>query len=203
MKIVFTLIIICFISSSAAVAKQSSSITYHEIVDEAIYNCPNASPDKVDHAILWDLVEIEQNAGVPEQMKGMLLAAACKESGYNPFARGDYKFSRSGKTPMAIGILQQWPWYEKTYGADRQDPKSAATTWMAHIKKMIPKVKRVCKYRTEKNIWVAAWVTGIRAPKDGGRCRERPTHYRLLKKWHKEIMKTKALQSTREITPGC
>ena len=90
---------------------------------------------------------------------------------------------------MAIGILQQWPMYEKVYGTDRTDPVSAAMTWMQHIVRQIPKVKKQCRYRTDKRIWLAAWVTGIRYKKPGGRCNERPKHYRLLRSWHRKIKK--------------
>jgi hypothetical protein len=58
---------------------------------------------------------------------------------------------------------------------------------MAHIKRQIPKVKKRCKYRTRLKTWVAAWVHAIRKPKPEGRCYEKPKHYRLLRKWHREI----------------
>ena len=121
-------------------------------------------------------------------MRGMILAAACMESGFNPKAKGDRKFSKNKKTPMAIGILQLWPIYEKMFpGLDRTNPKQAAVGWMKHIVKQVPKVRKMCRHKTEAKIWLAAWVTGIRFKKKGGRCNERPLHYRLLKKWHKNI----------------
>ena len=121
-------------------------------------------------------------------MRGMILAAACMESRYNPNAKGDRKFSKDKKTPMAIGILQMWPIYEKMFpGLDRTNPESAANGWMQHIVKQIPKVKGMCGYKTDGKIWLAAWVTGIRYKKKGGRCREAPLHYRLLKRWHRNI----------------
>ena len=179
----------------------SGPITYEEIKYQAINNCKNnKSPD----AKLIDLlIEVEKTYNVPPSMRGMILSAACMESGYNPLAKGDRKFSRSKKKPMAIGLLQQWAIYEKMYpGMDRTNPKDAATTWMKHIVKMIPRVKRDCKYRTETRIWLAAWVTGIRSKKVGGRCKERPLHYRLLKRWHRNIKKCrKAAYET--CRPGC
>ena len=54
------------------------------------------------------------------------------------------KFSKSKKKPMAIGILQLWPIYEKMYpGLDRTNPQQSAEAWMNHIVKKIPKVKRL------------------------------------------------------------
>ena len=176
--------------TTPAQGNDERAITYDEIMGQAINNCPHAREVNIKPAILWQLVKIEQEAGVPARLRGMILAAACKESGYNPNAEGDHKFSKNKKTPMAIGILQMWRIYEKMYpGLDRTNPKEAAKAWMNHIVKKIPKVKRQCKYRKEEKIWVAAWVTGIRSKKVGGRCKERPTHLRLLKKWHKNIKK--------------
>jgi hypothetical protein len=161
------------------------AITYEELRYYALYDCDNnESPSP---ALVGSLIEIEKSFNPPPSMRGMLLAAACMESGYNPNAKGDKKFSQDKKTPMAIGILQQWSFYEKSYGINRTDPFAAATSWMQHIVRQIPKVKKLCKYKTEKRIWLAAWVTGIRSKKKNGRCNETPKHYRLLKHWHKNI----------------
>ena len=162
---------------------------YEDIVYLAATDCKYAKEENIDFDLLWDLVEIEKKYGVPTELRGMVLAAACMESGYNPKAKGDRKFSKSGKRPMAIGILQQWPIYEKVYGTDRTDPISCADSWLKHIVKKLKKVDRQCKYKSTKKRWVAAWVTGIRYPKKGGRCRERPKHLRLLNKWHRKAKK--------------
>ena len=165
-------------------------VSYDEIHDEALFNCPWAKMTAEKEKIISQLIEIEKKFNPPPEMRGMLLAAACMESGFNPGAKGDRKFSKTKKKPMAIGILQQWKIYEKMYpGMDRTNPKDAATTWMKHIVKMIPKVKKTCGYKTDAKIWLAAWVTGIRYKKRGGRCRQVPKHYRLLKRWHKNIKK--------------
>lgn len=195
MKFIVTILILLMASTAAANEPTYSGpqntyapITYQEVFEQAYNNCPYRRPDRVEPAILWQLIEVEKQYNVPTELRGMILAAACKESGYNPNAKGDRKFSRDGKTPMAIGILQMWKIYEKMYpGIDRTDPEDAAHGWMHHIKKQVPKVIRMCKYRKPVNVWVAAWVTGIRSKKAGGRCKERPTHLRLLKKWHRNI----------------
>tara|TARA_Y100001963_G_scaffold33446_2_gene46402 strand:+ start:367 stop:1014 length:648 start_codon:yes stop_codon:yes gene_type:complete len=185
-----------------AATSADEAVLYEEIVEQAINNCPNKKAEKVNSALLWELVEIEKQFNVPVKLRGMILAAACKESGYNPSAKGDRKFSKDGKTPMAIGILQMWKIYEKMYpGIDRTDPKSAATGWMKHIVSRIPKVKRLCKYRTEERIWVAAWVTGIRSKKKGGRCKERPLHLKTLKKWHRNIERERKKEREQYMPP--
>ena len=161
------------------------ALDYENIVNIAATECKYAKSDNIDDDLLWSLVEIEKKYNVPYELRGMLLAAACMESGYNPNAKGDRKFSKSKKRPMAIGILQQWPIYEKMYNTVRTDPVSAADTWMKHIVKMLPKVTKQCRYKSEKRKWIAAWVTGIRYKKKGGRCKEKPKHLRLLNKWHR------------------
>ena len=116
------------------------ALDYENIVNIAATECKYAKSDNIDDDLLWSLVEIEKKYNVPYELRGMILAAACMESGYNPNAKGDRKFSKSKKRPMAIGILQQWPIYEKMYNTVRTDPVSAADTWMKHIVKMLPKV---------------------------------------------------------------
>jgi len=198
MKYIILLLLLLLPTTTYAKEKPANTyapITYEEVFDQAYNNCPYRKPDKIKTTILWQLIEVEKSFNVPVELRGMILAAACKESGYNPQAKGDHKFSRDKKTPMAIGILQMWKIYEKMYpGLDRTDPKAAAIGWMSHINKQVPKVKRKCKYRRPVNIWVAAWVTGIRSKKPGGRCKERPTHLRLLKKWHRNIKRDREEQ---------
>ena len=178
---------------------KNGPITYEELEFYALYYCKNNKDPSA--SLIKKLIEIEKSFNPPPEMRGMLLAAACMESGFNSKAKGDRKLSRDKKTPMAIGILQLWPIYEKMYpGLDRTDPIGAAKAWMGHIVKKISKVKRQCRYKTKKRIWLAAWVTGIRYKKPGGRCNERPLHYRLLRKWHRNIKEDR--QVMRECAPS-
>ena len=174
------------LSESPFIYVKDGPVTYDELKYYAMYHCKNNKEPSI--SIIETLIDVEKSFNPPPEMRGMILSAACMESGFNPRAKGDRKFSRDKKTPMAVGILQLWPIYEKMFpGMDRTNPKESAVAWMKHIVKKIPKVKRQCKYKTQKRIWLAAWVTGIRYKKPGGRCKERPKHYRLLRKWHREI----------------
>jgi len=161
---------------------------YGPLIDQAMINCKNARGKEIDVQLLWDLAKVENEYRPPTVVRGMILAAACMESGYNPAAKGDRKFSRSKKKPLAIGILQMWPIYEKMYpGLDRTNPVQAAHAWMKHIVKMVPRVKKQCRFKKPQKVWVAAWVTGIRYKKPNGRCNERPKHLRILKRWQRNI----------------
>ena len=170
------------------------AISDAEIIDQAIFNCRFATPSKVDEDLLWQLLKIEDKYNVPDSLRGMLLAAACHESGYNPNAKGDRKFSKSKRKPMAIGLFQMWSWWEskrRGYGINRRDPIQSANAYMQHITRHLKTVKRRCRgYKLksrEKKRWLAAWATAIRAPKAGGRCGERPRFYRVLRRWQKSI----------------
>jgi len=186
-------VIIFLLSTTTLTIEPDDAPSYEELVDQAVINCRNARGKEVDVELLWELVEVERQYNPAPEVRGMILAAACMESGYNPKAKGDRKFSKSGKKPKAIGILQLWPIYKKMYpGLDRTNPVDSAHAWMKHIVKMLPKVKRQCRYKTPKRLWIAAWVTGIRYKKPGGRCKERPKHLRILRRWHRNIMKERA-----------
>jgi hypothetical protein len=164
--------------------------TYESLMFEAKHSCRNAQPEKVNDQILLDLIQVEKKYDVPASLKGMVLAASCSESGYDPKAKGDYRIIKNKKLPMAIGILQQWPWYEKTYNIDRTNHIQAADAWMKHIHKKLHYVKRTCKFKSERKRWIAAWVTAIRYPKPEGRCYEKPKHLKILNKWHRNLKKT-------------
>ena len=171
----------------------TSQISDNEILYEAKYNCRSAKPERVNEPLLKSLLKIEKDYGVPGSLRGLLLAAACQESGYNPNAKGDHKFSKKRK-PKAIGLFQMWRWWEKSYNIDRRDPISAAHAYLTHITRQLPKVRRKCKIsrRHTKRNWIVAWVTGIRGYKKEGRCNQRPKHLRTLKKWHRSIKRRRA-----------
>tara|TARA_R110000824_G_scaffold285090_7_gene473339 strand:+ start:7114 stop:7827 length:714 start_codon:yes stop_codon:yes gene_type:complete len=181
----------------------SEPATYQELVDEAVFNCPNVKNIiKVDEKLLWKLVAIEKKYDPPASLRGMLLAAACMESGYNPVARGDRKFSKK-REAKAVGILQFWPWAEKYI--DRENPLESADFWMKRIKRQLKKsVKKNCSFKSEKRKWLAAWVTAVRSPKKGGRCYEKVKHYGLLKRWHRSIKKLrKKIKDSDHYGCGC
>ena len=181
------------------------SITYDELYDEALFNCPYSKAGPKKQKIIETLIEVEKAHNLPESLRGMLLAAACHESGFNPNAKGDRQFSKTKNTPMAIGLFQMWPWWERHYKVDRKSPKQSAEVYLQHVKSKINKVRSQCKHRTETRTWLSAWATAIRSPKEGGRCGERPKFYRVLKRWHKNIKNNREVDSScdEQDTCGC
>lgn len=133
------------------------------------------------------LLSVEKKMDIPLSLKGMTLAAACRESKFDSSAEGDHRFSRDKKTPMAIGILQMWPVYERAYGVDRKSVSSSAEGWLKHIKLQVKPTAKLCKTKSVEENWRIAWVTGVRAPKSGGRCKERAKHWSFFKKMQKRL----------------
>ena len=112
--------------------------TYDDIVDIAINNCPTKHKDDISMDVINDLITVEdeyfKRYNIPEKLRGMVLAAACSESGFNPTARGDWTPNR--RRARAIGILQLWPWWENSkhgYGVIRTNHIDSANAWLSLI----------------------------------------------------------------------
>ena len=152
----------------------------------------------LDRQTMRDMLKIEEAAGVPDQLRGMTLAAACHESGLRPEAAGDCKcrgvkglhqrvVTCPGGKPCkwrARGILQQWPWVER-YGVDRLNPLEAAEFWIRHLASRVGQVGKDCKIPPGDvdRTWRTAWVTAVRAPSKRPRCRQSPRHWRRFVEW--------------------
>ena len=177
------------------------SYDYSDLINEA-YECRNAKQKALDTGIIEKLVEIEdfyfQAYKIPEDLRGMLLAAACVESGYDARAKGDWKITfKTKKHPRAKGILQFWHWAEKEYGLNRLDPIQSAHVWMIHVANT--RDKNRCKgYKlTNKQKWLGAWAQAVRGrltKENRYRCFQRTKHWKKLKKWKRNI---------KNYVPGC
>ena len=220
-SIVLAGLVVSVLFASPTLAHTLPDISYEEIYYQATNNCHNRPPARMTEQhreMIRLMIQIEKTFNVPAQMRGMLVAAACSESGYNPAAQGDWRNrnrrNRVRRVAMAIGILQQWPWYERHYNINRLNPAQAADSWMKHIVRQLPSVRKRCRIsrHNERKLWVAAWVHAIRAPKVGGRCNERPLHYRVLRRWHRDTLRLRRAELRRlelqgeeptQYTPGC
>ena len=178
---------------------------YNDLINEAYY-CKNAKDKDLNTGIVEELVKIEdwyfQFYDIPEDLRGMLLAAACVESGYNAKAKGDWKITLVPKKhPRAKGILQFWQWAEVKYGLNRLDPIQSAHVWMQHIvntrkKNFCGRVKEKI-YFSERRKWLAAWAQAVRGrltKENRYRCFETTKHWKELRKWKKNI---------KNYEPGC
>ena len=177
------------------IASNNLSYDYNDLINEA-YNCRNAKEKTLETGIVEKLVEIEdfyfQAYNIPEDLRGMLLAAACVESGYDARAKGDWKITfKTKKHPRAKGILQFWHWAEKEYGLNRLDPIQSAHVWMIHVANTRDK-NRCRSYKlTNKQKWLGAWAQAVRGrltKENRYRCFQRTKHWKKLRKWKKNII---------------
>ena len=176
------------------ISATSLSYDYNDLINEA-YSCRNAKEKVLQTGIIERLVEIEdfyfQAYKIPEDLRGMLLAAACVESGFYARAKGDWKITlKPKKHPRAKGILQFWQWAEKEYGLNRLDPIQSAHVWMVHVANT--RKKNLCGgYRlTENQKWLGAWAQAVRGrltKENRYRCFQRTKHWKKLRKWKKNI----------------
>ena len=103
----------------------------------AVDECRNAVA-KPDRKMLRAILDEEIAAGWPDSLRGGVLAAACRESGYNPKARGDCRREKGRKVCKAVGILQLWPWAK----INREDPVASARLWTRQIARTVGKARR-------------------------------------------------------------
>jgi len=186
------------------------SPTYEEIYAQAYYDCFSGMSSKIiteRNRVLRNLIAVERlffrtHPEIPQNLRGMLIAAACRESRFNPHAKGDWNIDGFGtRTPRAIGVVQLWPWWHQHYKINRYNHVEAAHAWLSHIVYQYDKnnrLKRCPSYFSETKKWIAAWVQTARGGKvnkaNRFRCFQTPSHYKLLKKWKKEIKNIRELE---------
>ena len=177
-------------------------------VDEIVrVGCNGNYPDR---SMVETLLEIEEEAGFSGQARGLLVAAACAESGFNPAKKGDWRPKgcrrRVEETceARAVGLVQFWWWARKgvqRYGATtlepREDWEASARYWAAHVVAQFPAVDRDCDHSLPYDRWHAAHRTAVVKPKcvrrRGKRCIKRMArcyvpgakslHWRVLESW--------------------
>lgn len=169
--------------SSSAFASNKMSAWEEQLIEQA-QTCN--TPVDASKSFLRELLLLEKASGVPDHFRGIILAAACVESGYNPKAEGDHKFSKDKKTPVAIGLLQLWPWWEHKYKISRRNPQASAKVWLKHLNDNLAYVKRRCPPLGEAQLWSAAEAVTVRGP--GKRCFQRTSHVTLLAQWQRSTM---------------
>lgn len=137
-----------------------------------------------------ELLHFEREAGIPDVVRGISVAAACNESGFFPMAKGDWKHeltrrpcSKAQRDDGACyftsgGMFQFGGWAKKrlrSLGAKTFDPRfdwrASAVFWTSHVAKQVPRVRAVCPKiqkgwhkASEVDIWKAAHKTAIVKP---------------------------------------
>jgi len=181
--------------------------------------CPSSAPAKtvegdertalvvrsaLDCGASFEMVEFilheEALAGVPASLRGIGLARGCRESRFNPAARGDC-IVQEGKRKRcrAVGLYQFWPWvevsrYMRVDTIEREDWRASVRLWFQLVSLQMTegrkpaKVKRYCKrqWKDTQRRWLVSMARVNRSPKDkqgNHRCRQSPLEHRRLKRW--------------------
>lgn len=182
----------------------SAPIRDAELIDMALHHCPHLSRKRraaLDEKLLHHLLDAERGFSVPEAFRGMTLAKACIESGFNPEARGDC--NREGRC-RAVGIFQLWPWTTR-FGIDRTDPQQAARFLLSRVELGAKtKVRHWCRgVRRHDDRWRVAWLRVNRGPWTRDReprCDGKPHGLRMLQRWQRQIRRERreAIRSFRK-----
>ena len=119
------------------------------------------------------LLRVEEEAGVPADMRGVLLATWCGEAAYRlePGA---------GDGGRAVGILQLQRWHAEACGgmALRDDPEASARCYLRRVARLVPRATRACGKRAA---WAAAEAWAAQGQR-GYTCRE-SGHVARLRQW--------------------
>jgi hypothetical protein len=185
--------------------KEDLEFTDAVLVVQIRYNCPYRTKDFPSEEFARFLLQVEREAGFPPEVRGLLAAFACKESGYRYRALGDRKFSKTGKYPKARGMYQLWGWakkhVKKLYQNDvdkiqvrwwkrvplndfRDDPVYTSIYIAQHIARHAKKAGKECNTRNIERIWRIAEARVARG-RSKLRCRDTTSHFKLMKRWHK------------------
>lgn len=180
--IIFALLVLP--SGSAQASKPLDDETF--IQNAMTIGCRGNLPTR---EMVVELLAIEKDAGFPLEIRGLLVAAACNESGFNPQAGGDRKDILTGMRcrtvtdtcrSTSIGLMQFKPWAKKKivhYGSTTSDPRydwrASAKFWTTHVAAQVVKVRQKCpEYKRGWNkdtsimdVWRAAHRTAVTAPK--------------------------------------
>lgn len=153
----------------------------HRVLDGYVLKAMEAGAD--EH-LARELLHVEELAGVPDRYRGMVLAKASFESGFNPLAVGD-----NGK---AVGLLQLWPWAERII-TDRRDPVASAHAFLGTIVSALRLIKRRCP--KVRDPWRLVWIRVNRGPRwrrpdRAGQPRCTGTHpagLKVLRRWRRQV----------------
>jgi len=160
------------------------------IVEYAVNNCDNAAARYAKPFVMLELVRVEEDYGIPEELRGVTLAAWCGEAAYQLDAV-------VGDGGAAIGILQLHRHLASLCGDPelRHDPIASAQCWLHHLRRIHKKSSRMCR---PKNAWKAAelWLSQG-GQKSGYSCKRVSSHVARLELWHRALAREQQVASAR------
>ena len=141
----------------------------------------------VDPWLGVELLHVETLSGLT-QHRGMLIAKACHESRGGAHVLGDWRVVRGKRVAKAVGLLQLWPWAERTI-RDRLDPIASAHVFLGAILSSVRRSRIFCPRVRDR--FRLAWIRVNRGPvwrradlKGQPRCHgTHPAGLKLLRRW--------------------
>ncbi len=177
--------------ASPVVGLKQESVSYFEVADQAIFNCPAYKNNltKVKPSVVFDLVGIERKFKVPSDLRGMLLAHACTHgslSGDITNLRYWKSTSPSTKAKTIFDITGR----QKLTRFNRFHFQRTADIWMRRVVDNLNKGKNNrCKRDDESCNWIKAWFNSAKKYKKTPK-----KEVKLLRNWHKNIKKIRRLK---------
>jgi hypothetical protein len=153
-----------------ALAFQAAPIPDEALIQQALTDCPNRR--RPNEELVRRLFEIEAEAKLPPVTRGLLAAAACHESSYNPNVH-------CGDDGASCGLVQLHGSHRKglrRMGATGDDPRTdwpvATRYWLQRLKRGHRLAKRDCPGRggyasRRAYLWASANKTATWRPKCG------------------------------------
>jgi len=158
------------------------------LIEHAIHHCDKAAARFGKPFWKLELLRLEVDYGIPDELRGVTLAAWCGEAAYHlDGVVGDRGF--------AIGILQLHPHITRLCGSVdlRHDPLASAKCWLWNLNRVYAKAARRCRAR---DAWKAAelWLSqgGL---KSGYSCTMVSGHVARLERWHRAMDRERRVAS--------
>jgi len=135
------------------------------------------------------LLHVEDLAGL-DVHRGMLIAKACHESRGGAHVLGDWRELRGKRVAKAVGLLQLWPWAERTI-RDRRDPIASAHVFLGAVLASVRRSRIFCPRVRDR--FRLAWIRVNRGPvwrradrRGEARCHGTdPAGMRVLRRWRR------------------
>tara|TARA_R100000808_G_C2150171_1_gene158811 strand:- start:922 stop:1509 length:588 start_codon:yes stop_codon:yes gene_type:complete len=171
-------------------AKSAPEVTYYDIAKQAIFNCPAYKNNlvQIKPTLVFDLIGIERKYGIPENLRGILLATACEN-----------KALSGNLVPLRYWIQEKKPEGKINFNSknfSRFFYQKTADAWMAKIIDRLPLVEKKCGKMSESDRWKVAWERGFG-------CHKKPKSFKLLRSWHTKIVKEKRAKKKEAYVCGC
>ena len=170
-----------------------------EMVDYILDNCPNGSRKQIDPYDVLALIRLEEKLGVPKEVKGILPAVFCIESGLkkaddlvgdNGLALGPAQFHVAA---FRTCVISNWARTNSSHIIDNKDWRRdflfSARCWITNTMRVLKRIEKECPDLDVYGKWqvaeanVANWVRY-----KNYKCKAKSKHFKLLEVWQQNMI---------------